>query len=550
MGSSVKTDKDDEIDAILVDTADMQPHIDTIASKLPSSAYLKGTADADGGMDTADKADVNAQADLALSDYDPPTKTEMDTFETNITAQVNANEAKIDILTTMVAQIQNNVFFSTTVLDMYQRPSAGSVTYRIRAMVFDGTGTPEDPDSEELYITLDGTSGSIIARTLMTKQSVGVYYYDVVIASTDTLEDWTFTFDYLETAVLKTHYRQSALTEWTSDLNDIQAKVTAVYVKVDAVDPSPTIPEQIDQHDIDIKALPNVQSTPEYLVIPSGVTRVNIDGGIDASQTDIDVYDTVPLGGDGDFVCVLIGSEYITGTISFTDSQLQSCTRGAYSTVAATHANNAGIYSVMIHPLRLNIFDGELNMVAPDSAPTVAIFDWAGTQEIAPTAMTVISTGLYGYNYFCVAGTDAKSRTLRFSIVINGITTLRQSTLMVLDMPASESDIQAIIGGGTGEYIVTQDGYMDGSGIFQYWTDVMKNYLRDATTGSRLDDVLVTAYRVVNGQVILALIPPGQTVCDANGNYQLRLDAGTYVFKFYKDQYRFPTDEVTRVVSP
>jgi hypothetical protein len=62
--------------------------------------------------------------------------------------------------------------------------------------------------------------------------------------------------------------------------------------------------------------------------------------------------------------------------------------------------------------------------------------------------------------------------------------------------------------------------------------------------------VLVTAYRVVNGQVILALIPPGQTVCDANGNYQLRLDAGTYVFKFYKDQYRFPTDEVTRVVSP
>jgi hypothetical protein len=163
--------------------------------------------------------------------------------------------------------------------------------------------------------------------------------------------------------------------------------------------------------------------------------------------------------------------------------------------------------------------------------------------------MTVISTGLYGYNYFCVAGTDAKSRTLRFSIVINGITTLRQSTLMVLDMPASESDIQAIIGGGTGEYIVTQDGYMDGSGIFQYWTDVMKNYLRDATTGSRLDDVLVTAYRVVNGQVILALIPPGQTVCDANGNYQLRLDAGTYVFKFYKDQYRFPTDEVSRTVT-
>ena len=550
MGSAVATGKDDEIDAILVDTAEMQPKVSTIHGKMPSSAYLKGTADADGGMDTADKADVKAQADLALSDYDPPTDTEMDAMGVALTAEINANEAKIDIVTTMVAQIQNNVFFSTTVLDMYQRPTAGSTTYRVRAMVFDGTGTPEDPDSEELCITLDGTSGAIIARTLMTRQSLGIYYYDVVIASTDTLEDWTFTFDYLEATVLKTHYRQSALTEWTSDLNDIQAKTDAIYVKVGAIAPSPTIPAQILTHDTDIKALPNIQSTPEYLVIPSGVTRVNIDGGIDASQTDIDVYDALPLGGDGDVVCVLIGSEYITGTISFTDSQLQSCTRGAYGTVGATHANNAAIYQVMIHPLRLNIFDNAMNMKAPDTAPTVSIADWAGVVEIAPTAMTLISTGLYGYNYFCIAGTDAKSRTLRFSIVIGGITTLRQSTLMVLDLPASQADIQAIIGGGLGEYIVTQDGYMDGSGIFQYWTDVMKNYLRDATTGSRLDDVMVTAYRVVNGQVILALIPPGQTVCDANGNYQLRLDAGTYVFKFYKDQYRFPTDEVTRVVTP
>ncbi len=549
MGSAVQTGKDDEIDDILADTAAMQPQVATIHGKLPSSTYLRGTADADGGLCTADKADINAQADLALSDYDPPTFTEMDAMETDLTTEIDANEAKLDILTTMVAQIQNNVYFSTTVLDMYQRPAAGSETYRIRAMVFDGSGNPEDPDSEELYMTLDGTSGSIVARTLMTKETVGIYYYDITILSTDTLENWTFTFDYLEGAVAKTHYRQSALTEWTSDINDIQTKVNAVYVKVDAVAPSPTIPAQILTHDTDIKALPNVQSTPEYLVIPSGITRINLEGGVDAVVTDIPIYDTTVLGRDGDMVCVLIGSEYVTGTIDTTNSQLTTCTRGAYSTVAAAHADLVSVYEVMIHPLRLNIFDKELNMVAPDSAPTVEIVDWQDVQEIAPTAMTAISTGLYGYDYFCVAGTQPKSRTLRFSIVINSITTLRQSTLMVLDKPASLNNLIDLVGGGTGEYLVNQDGYLDGSGVFQYWTDTMKGYLRDATTGSRLDDVLVTAYRVVNGQTILALIPPGQVTGNVNGEYEMRLDAGIYVFKFYKDQYRFPTDEVQRTVT-
>ena len=320
--------------------------------------------------------------------------------------------------------------------------------------------------------------------------------------------------------------------------------------EIDAIleDTSTTIPAQITQHDTDIKALPTVQSTPEFLVIPSGMTRINLEGGITAIATDIPIYDTTVLGGDGDIGCVLIGSEYVIGTIDSANSQLTSCTRGAYSTVAAIHADFVSIYEVMIHPLRLNIFDGELNMVAPDSAPTIAVYDWQDVEEIAPTAMTLISTGLYGYDYFMVAGTQVKSRTLRFSIIIDSITTVRQSTLMVLDKPASVNNLIDLVGGGTGEFLVNQDGYLDSSNIFQDWTDAMKGYLRDATTGSRLDDVLVTAYRVVNGQTILALIPPGQVVCDANGNYELRLDAGTYVFKFYKDQYRFPTDEVSRTV--
>jgi hypothetical protein len=48
-----------------------------IDNKLPSADYLRGTADSDGGLDTADKNDINAQCDTALSDYDAPTNAEM-----------------------------------------------------------------------------------------------------------------------------------------------------------------------------------------------------------------------------------------------------------------------------------------------------------------------------------------------------------------------------------------------------------------------------------------------------------------------------------------
>ena len=78
---------DGNVDSILTDTNEIQ-------GKLPSKSYLMGSADADGGFDTEAKADINTEADTALSDYDPPTKTEMDTAFAALndvsTAEVNA----------------------------------------------------------------------------------------------------------------------------------------------------------------------------------------------------------------------------------------------------------------------------------------------------------------------------------------------------------------------------------------------------------------------------------------------------------------------------
>ena len=108
-----------DVSAILTDTNEIQ-------GKLPSKNYLMGSADADGGFDTEAKADINAEADTALSDYDPPTKAELDTAESNIrgsdsddlknisdqidsvatSAELSTHDAKLDIVDTNVDDIE------------------------------------------------------------------------------------------------------------------------------------------------------------------------------------------------------------------------------------------------------------------------------------------------------------------------------------------------------------------------------------------------------------------------------------------------------------
>jgi hypothetical protein len=57
-------------------TADsVNERLAAIDDKLPSSSYLKGSADSDGGMDAADKADVNAEVDTALDTAIPGSPT-------------------------------------------------------------------------------------------------------------------------------------------------------------------------------------------------------------------------------------------------------------------------------------------------------------------------------------------------------------------------------------------------------------------------------------------------------------------------------------------
>ena len=75
--------------------------VKAIDDKLPSADYISGFADADGGLATAAKADINTQADTALTDYDAPTKAELDSAEADIRGTDN------DTLKTLSTQLDS-----------------------------------------------------------------------------------------------------------------------------------------------------------------------------------------------------------------------------------------------------------------------------------------------------------------------------------------------------------------------------------------------------------------------------------------------------------
>lgn len=68
-------------------------NVTTIKNRIPNTLSL---------------ANINAQVDTALADYDAPTKAELDSAESSIITEIDANETKIDTLISGVTVSTNN----------------------------------------------------------------------------------------------------------------------------------------------------------------------------------------------------------------------------------------------------------------------------------------------------------------------------------------------------------------------------------------------------------------------------------------------------------
>ena len=261
MGSSVQSDKDDEIDAIKaktdnlpvdpasetnatsntntivseintneakIDTVDT--NVDTIVSKLPTN-YIMGSSVLTAKDDEIDA--IKAKTDNLPADP---------TSETNATANKNSILAEIDVNQTAIESIQNNTTVVAVVPQRLIRPDTGSKTYRLTFGLYDTSGNPEAPDSDPT-IQVENESGTErLAEASMTQFTgqTGQYYYDYTITSTTTLERLIFRFKVIESSVTKYYRRSSEITEFETALNEIQSNVTAIKTKTDnlPVDPA------------------------------------------------------------------------------------------------------------------------------------------------------------------------------------------------------------------------------------------------------------------------------------------------------------------------
>ena len=131
-----------------------------------------------GGMSAAMKAEVKIEADSALTDYDPPTKAELDLAESNIINAVNA-------VNTGAAR-----YISVHTPAAYEVPESGSVTYAIEIRTFDGDGDAVNADSTPTVSIFKASDGTDYSSDLsaITNPATGVYRLNYTVESTDDSE--------------------------------------------------------------------------------------------------------------------------------------------------------------------------------------------------------------------------------------------------------------------------------------------------------------------------------------------------------------------------
>lgn len=503
-------------------------------------------------------------------------QTDLDTAETNIKADIATHDTDIkaligtpvadistDIATNLAAitSIQNNTMFTSAIPESMQKPDSSNRAFRWTANLYDSDGNMEDPANSEILVRVLQADGTEITANMYKEvglsnlldnatdqvnfpsgsgwramERLGVGQYDLFykVAHDETEEALTVEFGWDEGGSILKQSRSTEVADTKGDLEDIQTKVDAIHVKTDAGTPSPTIPAQITTHDTDIKALQRVQACPDLMYVPSGRTQIDLEGGITAIATEIPVLLSDNLLSAG---IVKIESEYVIYT-GISAGSLTGCTRGTYGTSNVAHADDVVISQSLLFPIRLVIRDNEGNMLVPDSIPTIEVEDWNETQELAPTAMTLKSTGIYGYNYIIDYGEIAENKLFKFVTVIDAITAQHRHEVVVIDQPASSQELLEYVGMGDGKYSLDQDGWYDVDGVKTAWTDVAVGYVRDADTGAPLYRAYVTAYPIINGETRYSGRPTGQAKTRSNGTWVMKLPVGTYTFVIEKDGFR------------
>ena len=135
---------------------------DGIIADVTSGAPIRGDITGNlsgsiGSLGATAKADVNAEVDTALADYDPPTRVELTTDKDSIITEVNANETKIDAV---------DDFVDTEIGDISARLPAALVSGRMSSDMVALSGDTVAADALESAYDGTGYCDGCIAVTV------------------------------------------------------------------------------------------------------------------------------------------------------------------------------------------------------------------------------------------------------------------------------------------------------------------------------------------------------------------------------------------------
>jgi hypothetical protein len=523
------------------------------------------------------KADVNAEADQALSDYDPPTRTEATSDKNEIIAEVDENEVKIDTviertenlpddpadeslleaaiiasrdfidlhldtieikidaIASAITQIQNNTKTVIVVPDRMVKPITGSKTYRFTMSNYDDIGNMEDFDSDP-QCKIDDIDGTpILPYTTMIHDGTGLYHIDVEVLATDPNRRVLLTFKMIENTITRYQLRVSEITDIDSQLAEIEAKVDDIKI-----DTGTNLPGQIGDF---ASAWHIVDSVPKLITVPMNGTVIKTSDGSPISniQTEIPVRNIDSMNNIG---VIQIESELIFyNGRDLDESLLLNCIRGSFGTSGALHNDGIKVYQTLPHAflVRFKTTDGQ--DITPTDIPVLTLFD-ENANIITSSSMEWDANFIAWRSYFFAnALTNIRSLGYKMAAHLPGPVYAKIGGMVATIFVGFSGTGGSGSGGGgvmLGEFLFDQDGWIDLLGILHEWPDEYAGYVRDPTSGDRLQDVVIRAFRVLeDGSVTRDNNPPFQSITDIYGNFKGALDAGTFEFEFTRDGHVF-----------
>jgi hypothetical protein len=165
--------------------------------------------------------------------------TQLSAAEADILNAVGVVESKVDSLSADVGAIQNNTTVRFIVPERLIKPDTGTKTYQFHLRLYDDTGHAQAPDSTPtLRIRRLDTNVDLVLNAPMTQDGVkvGAYYYNFSITSGTAEYQALVEATVIENGATRYVPAVTEITEFESDLNAIQAQLTAVQATVVGTD--------------------------------------------------------------------------------------------------------------------------------------------------------------------------------------------------------------------------------------------------------------------------------------------------------------------------